>query len=142
MAKVQTSQPKNNALQYIRTIYLSLGAIIGLICFVIGASGAIKLGLNVWFPVDNFYNYYAPYQSTPCDQANLVTGMKGEVLSNTPRTKEEIAECEAKLEESQEKSSRNDFNRQVSESVALTLVGFPIWMLHFLLIQRDWKKRK
>jgi hypothetical protein len=142
MAKFQTNQPKSNALQYIRTIYLSLGAVIGLICFVIGASGAIKLGLNIWFPVDNFYNYYAPYQTTPCDSASVVTGMKGEIVSTTPRTKEEIADCEVKLKESQEKSSRNDFNRQVSESVALTLVGFPVWMLHFWLIQKDWKKRK
>jgi hypothetical protein len=146
MATVQKSSPKSpatTALQYIRTIYLSLGAIIGLICFVMGASGAIKLGLNIWFPVDGYYMYYSPYQNSPCDQPNVVYGgPEGKVVSSTPRTKEEIADCEVKLEESNKKSARNDFNRQLSESVALTLVGFPVWMLHFWLIQRDWKKRK
>lgn len=142
MGLLHSDPPKNNALQYIRTIYLSLGAIIGLICLVIGASGAIKLGLNVWFPVDNYYNYYAPYQTTPCEQPKEAYGAKGEMLSSTPRSKEEIAQCEARLVVSQEKSARNDWNRQVSESVALTLVGFPVWLLHFWLIQNDWRKRK
>lgn len=142
MATAEHNNTKTTALQYIRTIYLSLGAIIGLICFVMGASGAIKLGLNTWFPVDNYYMYYAPYQTTPCDQPNVVYGPEGKVMSSTPRTKEEIAECEVKLEESNKKSARNDFNRQLTESVALTLVGFPVWMLHFWLIQRDWKKRR
>lgn len=128
-------------LQYIRTIYLSLGAIIGLICFVMGASGAIKLVLNVWFPVDN-YSYYSPYQPTPCDQPNVQYAPDGKTSTSIARTPAEIADCEQKLSDSQDKQSKSEFNRQISESVALTVVGFPIWLLHFWLIQTDWKKRK
>lgn len=130
------SSPKTTALQYIRTIYLSLGAIIGLVCFVMGASGAIKLTLNIWFPVDN-YAYYSPY-STPCSQPVFSPDGK----TTTQHTPAEIADCEKQSAASQVKQQTSEFNRQLSESVALTLVGFPVWMLHFWLIQMDWRRRK
>ena len=136
-----TNHPKNVALQYIRTIYLSLGAVIGLVCFVMGASGAIKLGLNVWFPVDNTYNYYSPYQPTPCSQPTINVDSNGKSVS-TPHSAAEIADCEMKTKESQDKQAKSEFNRQVSESVALTIVGLPVWLFHFWLIQLDWKKRR
>ena len=128
--------PRTTPLQYIRTIYLSLGAVIGLICFVMGASGAIKLALNIWFPVDN-YAYYSPY-SSPCTQPSYSADGKT-AIQHTPA---EIATCEKLSTESQVKQQTSEFNRQLSESVALTVVGFPVWMLHFWLIQMDWKKRK
>jgi hypothetical protein len=130
------------ALQYIRTIYLSLGAIIGLVCFVMGASGAVKLGLNYWFPVSNYVSYPTPYGSSPCDQQNIVATPDGKTTNTLPRTPAEIAACKKQMETDQIKSDRNEYNRQIAESIALTLVGFPVWMLHFWLIQADWKKRK
>ncbi len=139
--KKAESNSRTTPLLYIRTIYLSLGAIIGLICFVIGASGAIKLVLNVWYPVDN-YSYYSPYQPSACDIPNAQYDLKGIQTASTPRTAAEIADCEQKLADSQEKQQKSEFNRQISESVALTIVGLPIWLFHFWLIQIDWKKRK
>jgi len=139
--KKSETHSKTTPLQYIRTIYLSLGAIIGLICFVMGASGAIKLVLNVWFPVDNF-SYYSPYQQSPCDTPNVQYDAKGLQTATTPRTKEEIADCEKKLQDSQDKQQKSEYNRQLSESVALTVVGLPVWLMHFWFIQLDWKKRK
>lgn len=127
---------KTTPLQYIRTIYLSLAAVIGLICFIMGASGAVKLGLNVWFPSDDF-GYYSPYGQSPCEMA--VPDAKG---MQQKLSAEETAKCNSRDEENRKKQQVNNFNRQVAESVALTLVGFPIWLLHFLLIQADWKRRK
>lgn len=132
----QEATHKTTPLQYIRTIYLSLGAIIGLVCFVMGASGALKLALNIWFPVDN-YAIYAPY-STPCSQPVYSPDGKTAV-QHTPA---EIASCEKMTADSQQKQQTSDFNRQLSESVSLALVGFSVWILHFWLIQLDWKKRK
>lgn len=129
------------AMQYIRTIYLSLGAIIGLVCFVMGASGAVKLGLNYWFPSSNYYSYPVPYGRSECEQPNVIATPDGKT-SNVTHTPEEIAGCKKQLEVDQLKSERNDYNRQIAESIALTLVGLPVWMLHFWLIQADWKKRK
>lgn len=135
-----TNHSKTTALQYIRTIYLSLAATIGLICFVMGASGAIKLGLNIWLPVDDTYSYYSPY-SNPCDQANVRIAEDGKSIT-TPRTPAEIADCEVKTKVSQEKQVKSQFNREISQSIALAAVGLPIWLLHFWLIQGDWKRRK
>jgi hypothetical protein len=137
MADLKASNNKPNALQYIRTIYLSLAAVIGLVCFIMGASGAVKLVMNVWFPVNNFA-YYDPYSKGPCEQPVYSPDGK----ASTPRTAEEIATCEKRVTENNDAQQKNDFNRQTSESVALTVVGFPIWFLHFWLIQEDWKKRK
>lgn len=134
--------PKFTALQYIRTIYLSLGAIIGLICFIIGATGGIKLILNHWFPVDNYYGYYSPYEVTPCESPKITYDESGKQVSSTPRTKEEIALCEKKTAENQEKQKVSDFNRELTEAIALSFVGFPVWLLHFWVMQQDWKKRR
>ena len=125
---------RSNALQYIRTIYLSIAAVIGLICFIIGASGAVKLALNVWFPVDETAYYYSPYEKSPC----AVTYLDGKEV---PRPAEEITKCETETEKSRKLMAVSNFNRELTQSVSLTLVGFPVWLLHFWLIQKDWKKR-
>jgi hypothetical protein len=140
MPTAKVIEQKPGALQFIRTIYLSLAAIIGLICFIMGASGAVKMVLNVWFPVDNFTYYSMPYEKSGCE-FNFTTDGK-----QIPRPAGEVAKCEQETEKTRELQQKqqqtNDFNRQVSESVALTLVGFPVWLLHFWLIQLDWKKSR
>lgn len=136
MADQKQSPHKASALQYIRTIYLSLGAVIGLICFIMGASGAVKLALNHWFPSDDFY-YSAPYGQSICEMG--IPDVKG---VNQKLSPEEVKTCEKRTEESQNRQNTSNFNREISQSVALTLVGFPIWLLHFWLMQEDWKRRK
>lgn len=126
---------KTTALQYIRTIYLSIAAVIGLIFFVIGASGSVKLGLNFWFPVDDSAYYASPYDKSPCAEI-YVDGKE------VARPTSEIAQCELDLETNRVLMAKNNFNREFTESLSLTLVGFPIWLLHFWLIQLDWRKRK
>jgi hypothetical protein len=132
---------KPSALQYIRTIYLSLAAIIGLVCFIMGASGAVKMVLNVWFPVDNFTYYAQPYDKSVCA---YTYSPDGKIQTQMPAG--EVQKCLEETKVNQEKQQKlqqtNDFNRQLTESVALTLVGFPVWLLHFWLIQLDWKRSK
>ena len=130
-----TSANKTTALQYIRTIYLSIAAVIGLTCFIFGASGAVKLGLNVWFPVDETAYYASPYDKSPCSMV-YVDGKE------VARPTSEIAQCELDLETNRVLMAKNNFNREFTESLSLTLVGFPIWLLHFWLIQLEWRKRK
>ncbi len=137
MEKTIGPHNKPTALQYIRTIYLSLAAIIGLICFIMGASGAVKLVLNVWFPVNNYFSYTMPYEKSNCEYRWSPDG-KQQIMVST----EEAQKCELAMVKQQEIQQQNEFNRQISESVALTLVGFPVWLLHFWLIQLDWKKSR
>jgi hypothetical protein len=125
---------KSTALQYIRTIYLSLAAVIGLICFIFGATGAIKLGLNYWFPVDEYIYFSAPYERANCE-IKWIDGKE------TRAGEEEIEKCVQQTRENNALMAKNNFNRELTQSVALLLVGFPVWFLHFWLIQRDWKRR-
>lgn len=133
----QNDHNKPGALQYIRTIYLSLAAIIGLTCFIIGASGAVKLVINVWYPVNNYAPVTMPYEQSGCEVSWSPDGKQQ--IVHTPQ---EVADCNAKIELQNQQQQQNDFNRQLSESVSLTLVGLPIWLLHFWLIQLDWKKAR
>lgn len=133
--KKTESTHKTSALQFIRTIYLSFAAIIGLITFVIGATGAVRLGLNNFFPVDETYNYYAPYSPSPC-ATKWVDGKEAKP------TAEEMADCEKRNAESIKINVRNNYNRELRDAIAMTVVGFPVWLLHFWLIQMDWKRRK
>ncbi|MBD3270079.1 hypothetical protein GF376_00975 [Candidatus Peregrinibacteria bacterium] len=124
-------------LQYIRTIYLSLAALIGLVVFVIGTVGIINLTLeNFVFPIED--EYYPVYpKSGVCETYfNADTGEQ-DMLSES-----EQAECEEQQKENRRIQSKNSFNRQISNNIAMILVGLPIWLLHFFLLQADWRKLK
>ena len=135
MADQKVTPNKTSALQFIRTIYLSLAAVIGLVCVIIGATDAIKLGLNHWFPVDDYMVYYSPTDKSPCSY----TYVNGQEVK---RSDEEVKQCLQNEADNATKQNTNNFNRQVKDSVALLVVGLPIWILHFWLIQADWKRRK
>jgi hypothetical protein len=76
---------KTSALQFIRTIYLSLAALIGLTVFVIGAVSGINLFLsNVVFPVDTTTNYYySPYQKDGCEQETVYVDGQTQFVEKT-----------------------------------------------------------
>jgi hypothetical protein len=126
MAELKQNQDKHTALQYITTLYLCLAAVIGLICFIMGASTAVKLGLQKVLPYDETY-YFAPYDKSPCE-VKFVDG------KDVKPSETEVNECVKRMEEGQLKQSMNNFNRQLTESIALTVVGFPVWLLHFILL--------
>jgi hypothetical protein len=91
---------KTSALQFIRTIYLSLAALIGLTVFVIGAVTGINLFLTkVVFPVDETVNYYySPYQKDGCEQETVyLPEGRTQIIE---KTEAEIAECRTKMKES------------------------------------------
>ncbi|MGL5831050.1 MAG: hypothetical protein ACRCZE_02765 [Candidatus Altimarinota bacterium] len=130
---------KTSALQFIRTIYLSLAALIGLSVFVFGAVSGINLFLsNVVFPVDTTSNYYySPYQKDGCEQETVYVDGQTQFID---KTEAEVAECRDKMAESQEIAAQNEFNRSIAMAIAMVLVGLPVWILHFLFMQADWKR--
>jgi hypothetical protein len=131
---------KTSALQFIRTIYLSLAALIGLTVFVIGAVTGINLFLTkVVFPVDETVNYYySPYQKDGCEQETVyLPEGRTQIIE---KTEAEIAECRTKMKESQQITAQNNFNRDIAMAIAMVLVGLPVWILHFLFMQADWRK--
>ena len=140
MLDQKQNSSRNSALHYIRTIYLSLAAIIGLICFTIGAVGTIRVALNHWFAVDEmtaYYDTYNPYSESICER-----DFTNEQGNQEKPTLEQVKDCEEKTAKNELKQNQTNFNRQMSESISLIIAGFPIWLLHFYLIQSDWKRRK
>jgi len=125
------------ALQFIRMIYLSAAAIIGLILFVIGASSGIRLWLaHTVFPSDN-YTYNISYNSSPCDIKITPDGGKRIITNN-----QEIQNCKTKMKENNKKQAASSFNKQISNAIALIAVGLPVWLFHFWLMQFDRKRHK
>jgi len=144
MAKTSTNkvahQEKTSALQFIRTIYLSLAAVIGLVVFVIGTVGVIRTGLvNGVFNIDDTY-YYSPNEVSICDQPKSY--QKDPTSTPIYRTEEEVVTCKKELEENRIKQKDINFKRDISGSISLTVVGFPIWLFHWMVMQADWKRRK
>ena len=129
---------KTSALQFIRTVYLSIAAIIGMVMFLIGASGGIRLVLNnyVWH-TDQYINYYG-YETGVCPKTRNM-GIDGKTV--VTMTDEEVKDCERKTEEANKKNNEKQNKRELADSIALAVVGLPVWLFHFRVMQNDWKKR-
>ena len=126
-------------MRVIRNVYLYLVAMIGLIVFLFGVVGlADNILKNYVFQVDE-YRYYTPYSESPCEQPKVLATEGSE---NVERTPEEVAECEQKMEEQNERNRRNDIGRQFSINIAQVLVGLPVWLFHWGVIQREYRRKR
>jgi hypothetical protein len=144
MAPKKIPQTKDNnsqkptALQFIRTIYLSIAAIIGLIMFVIGTAGAVRLVFNTYVFQVNDYEYYSPYDTT-CEQPKVLST---DGKTTIPRTAEEIADCKKQLQENNQRTNDNQTKRDLAQSISLAIVGLPVWAFHWMVMQADWRRKK
>jgi hypothetical protein len=59
----------------------------------------------------------------------------------TPAT-QEIADCEKRQEQQNEQNSKNQIGEEFSISIAQLMVGLPVWLLHWGIIQKEYRKRK
>lgn len=127
------------ALRVIRNVYLYLVAMIGLVVFVIGTVGMVNNVLkNYVFQVNEYRSYVSPLDDGICPRFYTRPGSDEEI----ERTDEEIEECERAQEEQQEQYRRNEIGRELSINVAQILVGLPLWLLHWGIIQREYRRKK
>ncbi|MEK7168396.1 MAG: hypothetical protein AAB778_00105 [Patescibacteria group bacterium] len=99
----------------IRLLYLYLFSFIGLIITVIGCIRLIQLGIKVYIFKDaDTYEYARPV---------LVEGQK-----------QVDFEEDKKIQERENKRQRQ---REVAESVAMLLVGIPLYKYHWKLIKKE-----
>lgn len=106
----------------IRLIYLYLFSFVGLIVFVIGCVRLVDLGLKV--VVFNNADIYVSYPIMPAGP-------------DDKRTKEQIVlENETQQKTQQEESKRNR-QREISSSLAMILVGAPLYLYHWSSIQKE-----
>lgn len=107
----------------IRLVYLYLFSFVGLIVFVVGCVRLVDLGLKVI--VFNNADMYVSYPSAPYKDAN------------DPRSKEEIVKENKMQQKAQFEESKRNRQREISSSLAMILVGAPLYLYHWSAIQKE-----
>jgi len=129
-------------MRIIRNVYLYLVSMIGLIVFIIGAVGIINnIFQNYIFRVD--YDYYSepfPQTGTCFIQYPDPTDREGKrFITPTP---DQSAVCEQKQEQQKEQNRRNRIGQEFSIAIAQIVVGLPIWLFHWGIIQKEYKRKE
>ena len=131
-------------MRVIRNVYLYLVAMIGLIVLIIGAVGIINnIFQNYIFRVDyeNYYTEPVPYKTGTCySQYPDLTDSEGKRL--VAPTAEESAACEKRQEVQKEQNRRNRIGTEFSIGIAQIAVGLPIWLFHWGIIQKEYKRKE
>lgn len=142
-AEQDKKQKHHKALRVIRNVYLYLVTMIGMITMIFGAVGLVNnIFQNYIFQV-NDYVYMEPFPSRGgyCAQQYVdVSDPEGKRMLKP--TDAEIQECERRQKEQNEQNRRNTIGREFSIAIAQIGVGFPVWMFHWGVIQKEYRKRK
>lgn len=143
-AKSEAQKPKRS-MRIIRNVYLYLVSIIGLITFIFGAVGMINnIVQNYVFQVD--YEYYSepiyPRAAGVGCAASYIDATDPSGKKMIQPTSQEITECEAKQEKQREKNRNNRIGTEFSIAIAQLAVGLPIWLFHWGIIQKEYRKKE
>ncbi len=117
--------------ELIRTIYLYLFSLVGLMLVVIGLVSLVDLGLKAFI----FTKADQPivYPSYP---ARL---MPPDIKENA-MTPQEEEKYKADQEEAQKKQQQSERERSASNALAMIIIGTPLFLYHWRIIQRDRKQ--
>lgn len=141
----------------IRTIYLYLFALLGLVLLTIGTVGFIDMGLKAFVFTkaedEEFINYsMPPYKPEFVDrnQTALEKAAAGKESVSIKLMPEEVSLLNSATQEWknwEEKRSKVDVklsrrHRDASNNLALILVGLPLYLYHWRVIKKETKDRK
>ncbi len=116
--------------ELIRTIYLYLFSLVGLVLVVIGLVQLVDLGLKTYvFTNADEVVIYPEYPTRPVPSA--VDKNESEL------TPEELAQYRAAQEETQRKQNESNRARTVSNALALIIIGAPLFAYHWRIVQKD-----
>jgi len=129
-------------ISWVRMVYLYLMTAIGLIVFIIGSVTAINTTLKAFVFKQADFNYI----SGPSEIYLAKSVNQAEVLKNCENlTTEDKANIEMwladykKWQETQKNQNPATSNRQreASTAIAMILVGFPIYWIHWAIIKKE-----
>lgn len=111
---------------WIRTVYLYLFAMLGLVLMVIGAVRLINLGLKV-------------YIFTEAEKEEYRYALPMPVVEELPAEKEATTDQtdKPKIPEDFLKSSRQ---REAADALSFLIVGLPLYLYHWMVIKRAKKE--
>lgn len=115
---------------WIKIIYLYLFSLVGLMLIVIGSVQLIDLALKtfIFTKADEPLIYPQPYPP-----ANEQTDKKQRALEEKERYEQQQIEYERKLRQQQKQ-------RTMANSIAMIIVGLPLFLYHWGIIRREERK--
>lgn len=132
MPKAKTIHTSNSSSQsFLVSIYFVLASLIALVLIVIGSVNFVRLGLNSVIGIQPYPRFDAPYPA-----------MEKPIGLNEAQTQELTEEQRAALEEWQMRYDAwkeeeanfnyeaNDRKREIATSLAMLIVGIPVFALH------------
>jgi hypothetical protein len=141
----------------IRTIYLYLFALLGLVLLTIGAVGFINMGLKAFVFTkaedEEFINYNMPPYKPEFVERNQATLEKAALNKESVSIKltaDEVSLFNSAVQDWnnwKEKASKVDVklsrrHRDAAINLALILAGLPLYLYHWQVIRRETKERK
>lgn len=127
---------------WVRTIYLYLAALFGLVLLSIGGIRLLDMGLKAWVftEADNEQRMYAhqPPMAPPLERLERLGN--GEEFTESERVM--IRQWLAEYRDWKQRSASVDpvtssRHRTASSSLAMILIGFPLYLYHWGLIRRE-----
>jgi len=131
------TEQKKKKVSIIRFIYLYLITAITFIVFIIGAVNIVDQGLKSFvFNVEEYDYYDRPIPVMDCE-IYLDANQDAEAYENCLEKQKAAMEYEAP-----KSKFTNEAKRRLSIGIAQVVVGFPLWLFHWRIIERDRRERR
>ncbi|PIT90827.1 MAG: hypothetical protein COU22_00050 [Candidatus Komeilibacteria bacterium CG10_big_fil_rev_8_21_14_0_10_41_13] len=131
---------------WIRVVYLYLMTTIGLVVFIIGSVTLIQLGLKIFIftQADNdIYSMNRPtslYLEKETDQVEAIKSCESLTEADQTRIQAWLEDYEAwQVKEDSIDRKRASRERDAARSIAMILVGLPVFYYHWSVIKKDRK---
>lgn len=124
-----------NTKNIVKLIYLYLFSLVGLVLIIIASVTLIDLGLKAF--IFKSADTYISYPEYPTEK---ITISEDKVVSGTQIqeiTEEQKVEYEAKQLEYQKENTERQRQRTASNSLAMFIVGIPLFLYHWKQIKRN-----
>ena len=111
----------------IRKIYLYLFTLVGLALITIGGVRLVGLGLKtfIFTKADVYYEY------------PMARPIKAPPIEENQKTMEFEQPSKEEVEEYQRKQKSSNRQREAADSLAMIIVGLPLYLYHWRLIKKD-----
>jgi hypothetical protein len=143
IAEQQGKKKHKKAAHIIRTVYLYLVSMIGLLVFIFGCVSTIdNLLKNFVFQVNYNLTYEAPYpRGGTCSQPYAdPTDTTGKTM--IAPTTQEVADCKVQMDKQNEQNRKNQIGMDFSVAFAQLIVGLPVWLFHWGIIQKENRRKE
>jgi hypothetical protein len=130
-----------DTLRNLKTFYLYLVSLVGLVTFIIGAISFINVGL-IHYVFDLKTPQWGEAPDVICSRLypenypNLPYNVEQGRLEANP-TPEQVQECIDRTTKSQEVQAKNESLRSLAWAISAILVGGPVWLYHWAMIRRQ-----